>query len=475
VSAIARIAAVAANEARRLWRERLARTLGGLGLGLVLLALMLGELREQQTLDRQASYAGRADTDWVNQPDRHPHRVVHAGDFVFKAPSPLAGIDWGVESHGGRSVFLEGHRQNTANFSDAALSGGLLRLGDLSPSRVVQQWLPLLMLLAGAAGVAGERQQGTLLAALAHGARGAEWLAGKALALWLFGLGMAAPVLGALLVSAVDAPWLTARALGLGATLVASLGLSALGVVLVSAVARDTLSALLAGTVAWFALAIAAGPMAAGLAALAHPAPTQAEVEQRIAAALAAVGDAHDPHSTHFAEFRARVLDRYGVDRIEDLPVNYGGLVMLEGERLSSAAVASEVDRQRDAWAAQRARADAAAWLLPTLSVHHLAQALAGTDLAHHRHFLDAAERRRFETVQALNTLHAEKIGAANDRDQRLDARYWAGIPRTPISLPPLAVAAPSLRAGVPPVALWALLGLVALWRVGRRLERQPC
>ena len=173
MSAASRIATVAVNEARRLWRERLARTLGLLGVGLVLLALLLGALRDAQTAERQADYAARAERDWQTQPDRHPHRVVHAGDFVFKTPGPLARLDWGVESQVGRSVFLEGHRQNTANFSDAALSGGLLRLGDLSPSVVIQQGLPLLMLLAGAAGVAGERQSGALTASVVGGARGA--------------------------------------------------------------------------------------------------------------------------------------------------------------------------------------------------------------------------------------------------------------------------------------------------------------
>jgi len=475
MSALARVRDIALNETRRLWRERLARTLGALGLLLVGLALGLGLLRAAQTAERQAVYAERAHADWHGQPDRHPHRVVHAGDFVFKAPSPLAGIDWGIESQVGRSVFLEGHRQNTANFSDAALSGGLLRLGDLSPSRVVQQWLPLLMLLAGAASLAIERQRGTLLAMLSLGARGREVLAGKALALWAFGLLMAAPVLIALLATAVADPGLAVRATGLGLTLTAALGLAAAGTVLVSAWARDALSALLLGVVAWFALAIAAPPAAAALAALAHPAPTQAEVEQRIAESMAKVGDAHDPDSAHFAAFRERVLAQYGVDRIEDLPVNFGGLVMLEGERLSSAAVAAQVDRQRDAWAAQQSLVAAAGWLLPSLAIRDAAQAFAGTDLGHHRAFLDQAEQRRLATVQALNTLHASRIRAENDRDQRLDAAHWADIPRTPIALPPLRQAAPPAATALATIALWSLLAAFALGWAGQRMDRRAC
>ena len=473
MSALRRTASIAGNELRRLLRERLARTLGLLGASLLLLSLGLGSVREGQTAERQADYAARADQDWHAQPDRHPHRVVHAGDFVFKAPGPLARIDWGIESQVGRSVFLEGHRQNTANFSDAALSGGLLRLGDLSPSLVVQQWLPLLVLLAGAASLAGERQSGVLATSLIGGARGAELLFGKAAALWAFGLLMAVPAFLALLWAVATQPPLIARAAGLGASFAAVLALAAIGTTLVSCWARSVLGALLAGVVAWFALVAVAPRAIASWAELSVPAPTQAEVEQRIAAALAKVGDAHDPNSTHFAAFRQRVLDEYGVSRVEELPVNFGGLVMLEGERLTTAAIAAEVDGQRDAWQAQIDRASAFGWIVPTLAIRHAAQTFAGTDLAHHRDFLDQAEQRRFATVQALNELHATRIAALNDREQKLDASHWADIPRDEITLPALGKAAPDLAITLSPVGLWLLAGCWLFVRLGRRLEER--
>ncbi len=473
MSTVTRLGAVVANEARRLLRERLARTLGALGLLLVALSLALGAWRESQTAERQAAHAARADADWQAQPDRHPHRVVHAGDFVFKAPGPLARLEWGIESQVGRSVFLEGHRQNTANFSDQALSGGLLRLGDLSPSVVVQQWLPLLLVLAGAGAVAGERGRGTLPISLVGGARGVELLCGKAIALWAFGLVMALPVFVDLAYTAGTDPALAGRAFGLGATLAAVLALASMGTVLVSTFSRDVMAALLAGVVAWFALVALAPRATATVAEWVHPAPGQAEVEQRIAAALAEVGDAHDPGSAPFAAFRQRVLDTHGVTRIEDLPLNFGGLVMLEGERLSSAAVSAEINRQRDAWAAQQAVVAGLGWAMPTLAARQATQAFAGTDLAHHRAFLDQAEQRRYATVQALNTLHARKIAAFNDREQRLDASHWGTIPRAPIALPSLQAVAPALEHLLAPLLLWLLaLAAVLAW-AGRRLERR--
>lgn len=467
-----RLCAIAVQEGRRLHRESLARMLGGLGLLLVLLSLGLSTVREIQISERQAAYAERADSDWQNQPDRHPHRVVHAGDFVFKAPGVLSRIDWGIEPQVGRSVFLEGHRQNTANFSDVALSGGLLRLGDLSPSIVVQHWLPLLMLLAGVASVAAERQNGTLLISLIGGARGGELLAGKALALWAFGLLMATPLVLMLLWVALSQPELAGRAAGLGFGFAAGLALAAIGTVLVSAFARTVMVALLVGVVAWFTLVAVAPRAVAAVVELAHPAPSQADIEQRIQASLAVVGDPHDPDSSHFAAFRERVLAEHGVDSFDELPVNFGGLVMLEGERLTSAVVSIEIKRQRDAWEAQSRLVGQLGWLLPPLALRDAAQAFAGTDFAHHRDFLDQVERRRFAMVQALNALHAHEIAALNDRAQRLDAAHWAEIPRTPIVLSSLSETSSRWPQALVQISIGWLLALVALAWTGRRLDR---
>ena len=49
---------------------------------------------------------------FLSQPDRHPHRMVHYGHYVFRAPPPLALFDPGVDAVTGQSLFLEGHRQN---------------------------------------------------------------------------------------------------------------------------------------------------------------------------------------------------------------------------------------------------------------------------------------------------------------------------------------------------------------------------
>ncbi|PTB91957.1 ABC transporter permease, partial [Marivirga lumbricoides] len=68
---------------------------------------------------------------WEANPDKHPHRMAHFGTFAFRIKYPLSIFDFGIESYTGNAIFLEAHKQNMVNFSDAGFSTGLLRFGEL--------------------------------------------------------------------------------------------------------------------------------------------------------------------------------------------------------------------------------------------------------------------------------------------------------------------------------------------------------
>lgn len=466
------VLAIAAAEYRRWWRER--TLLGAVAVALLLVgtSLFLTAERNARLQEQQRRNAETAEADWRAQPDRHPHRVVHFGDYVFKPASTLAAIDWGVESHTGRSVFLEGHRQNTANFSEASQSGALLRFGQMTPAAVSLTLLPLLLIFLGFGTLAGEREAGTLRLLLTQGASGRAIVAGK----WLAMLGVAALALSPLLATsawiALSEPALRWRAVGLLLDHAAYLLLWSGVVVLVSAWATRSGTALIALLALWVLWCVLLPRAVPTLAALAHPLPTRVESDMRAERALKEIGDSHDPDDPHFAEFRERTLRRYGVERVEDLPINYGGLVMIEGERLTSEVHARESAAVHRIMDTQNRWTVRAAWASPAIAAGAVSRAFAATDFAHHRHFVDDAERRRYATVQALNRLHAEKIHHRNDRDQRLDARHWDAIPRHAYRYPPAGFAARASAGPALALACWIVLVAALLAMRGRRLER---
>ena len=133
---------IAADELRLMRRNRVAM------LGLVMLIVLsliaaLTSITHRDENDRiRARFQQQANSEFDGQPARHPHRVVHYGHFVFRPLPPLAAFDPGVDAFTGNTIYLEGHRQNSANFGDVRQSSLLMRFGQLTPAFVLQALAP---------------------------------------------------------------------------------------------------------------------------------------------------------------------------------------------------------------------------------------------------------------------------------------------------------------------------------------------
>lgn len=471
---------VARNEWRLMQRSRVARLALFMLLVLAVVATLTSIAHRNASDDLRARFQAQADQEFDGQPARHPHRMVHYGHFVFRPLPPLAAFDPGVDAFTGNTIYLEGHRQNSANFGDVRQSSLLARFGQLTPAFVLQVLAPLVLVFIGFGLLAGERRSGTLRVLKAHGVTPRDLLLGKGLALGgLAGL-MLLPALASLgwLVIAADAPVLPALILTLGYA--GYLALWVVGIVTVSAMARDPRNALVTLLGLWALTTILVPRVAPDLALAAAPTPTRLETDIAILRDLRKVGDSHNPDDPHFAAFKARTLAQYGVSRVEDLPVNYRGLLALEGEKLTSQLFDDYAERQFEQQRRQGAIVSAFGLLSPAIALRSLSMALAGTDLDGHRRFLSQAEAYRYDIVQRLNRLQAEAVTYSDDSNRnkdpeagrrvRIDAANWSQVPDfayQPASL------SDKLRSAVPGAAIligWLLAGALMLRRAARRL-----
>ena len=467
---------IAREEWRALFRDRVA-VFGLLLLSvLMLVATLTAHEHQHHANAERARYQAQANGQFAQQPDRHPHRVVHYGHFLFRPINPLAAFDPGIDAYTGNTLFLEGHRQNSANFGDVRQSSLLMRFGQLTPAFVLQVLAPLLLVFVGHAGVARERESGTLRLLLAQGVAGRQIVGGKLLALSGFTGLVLAPALLALawFAASGQAPWLLALLLAAGYA--AWLLLWSLAVVWISTLCARGRDALLVLLAAWAVLVILLSRWVPDLANTAIALPTRFETQINVERDYQALGDAHNPEDPKFAEFRDALLSKHGVTRIEDLPVNFKGAVSMEGERQSSELfnryAAAAFDRQRQ----QNALVDGFSWLAPTLALRRLSMAASGTDLLSFQRFIEQGEQYRYDLVQGLNRLHAEALSYADEtnpaRSKRISHTHWQKFPAFDYQAEPLAL---TLRRAAP-AALVLLLWLAALaglaWRAGRRLER---
>lgn len=476
------ILSIARNELRHLVRSRVALT----GLVLTALLTLAAALTSSAYQADQAGLRGRlqaaADAEFESQPDRHPHRVAHYGHFAVRPASGLAALDPGVEAFTGNMIFLEGHRQNSANFGDARQSSLLVRFGQLSPALVLQTVMPLLLIFIGAAAIAGERERGTLRQALLAGVAGRSILAGKVLALAAATAVIATPAIVLLAWLAVSGPARPSAVLVMAAGYAAYLALWIVLIVAVSALVGRSRTALMALVGAWTFSVILVPRIAPEIAAAARPLPTRIETDIAIARDLRTMGDSHDPDDPYFAAFKQKTLQQYGVDRVEDLPVNYRGLLGVEGEKLTSSLFNRYADQAFGAMAAQSRIMDGLAVLSPTVAIRRLSMAAAETDLAGYWRFLRQAEAYRYDLVQRLNWLQAKAVHAEDDAAKgsdaaaearsRISAEHWRQMPAFTPKRPQAGEVVRSAFPALAVLAAWlAAAGLLAA-RAAQRLTR---
>jgi ABC-2 type transport system permease protein len=407
--------AVAAKEWLELARDRRLVALCALIVALMLGALAFGYAENARIL-RERDAATKADRElWVGQSAKNPHAAAHFGQYAFKPLSPLALADPGVDAYVGSAVWLEAHKQNETQFKQARDGGVGARLGSLSLAFILQTIAPLIVILMGFASFSGERESGALKQLLSVGARPRDILAGKALALIgaIFAL-LAPAFIGAALalfffvdrerLSLAD-QFIRLCALGAGyAIYLAGFAFLALGV---SALAKNSRAALVTLLAFWLANSFLAPRLATDAARAFAPTPTWLEFRAGVIQDKSKTFG-HDESHPGFIAFRDETLKKYGVTRIEDLPVNFRGLALRKDDEAGYAIFDRHFGLLQSAFDRQDALRAAPGFLFPLLALRPISMAFAGVDSRSQFDFATAAEahRRDIQNQVSDNIIH---------------------------------------------------------------------
>lgn len=141
------------------------------------------------------------------------------------------------------------------------------------------------------------------------------------------------------------------------------------------------------------------------------------------------------------------------------MPINYNGLLMQEGERLSTQVYSEQHQKIAQRMLQQTAFLSAIAWLNPAIAIQQFSRAVSGSDLAHHQQFLADAEKQRYKTVQYLNGLQTHEVNHETDKEQRIDKHFWQNAPRENITLPSIQFAQAALLQALGVLIVWLILG----------------
>lgn len=422
---MSRVNAILAKDLRELRRDRRLVVMAVLVLALGLTGILTSF---QQVTAYEADRAAALGLDrrtWEGQGKRNPHSAAHFAKWALRPLNGGALLDPGISSHAGSAIWMEAHSQNPARARPAEDRAQPLMVGEFSTAWVLQVLMPLMIAVIAASALARERERGTLRLLLASGASAGSTLRGK-----LASVGtVSAAIAGGLLLPGL------ASALAIGGARFHHLILWTLGhgiflaiVVLVavgvSARARSAGRALLVLVGLWLFAIILVPRAAVSAVEVAAPTPSPAAFWSGIEAAMQ---ERPDPFGDGLEEFGQAMARQYGVARVADLPVDFGGLQLEESERQGNIVFDRFYGELFALYMHQRELMRWSNLLSPLPAIQNVSTALAGTDLMHQIAFQQQAETHRRAMVTQLNTdLIAN--GREAGWDYAADADFWRSV-----------------------------------------------
>lgn len=414
------IGTIAKDEWRYWLRTKLAFAVLCIGLLLVIGSAVLTAKSMAQKAHERQHLQQQAEETFFNQPARHPHRMVHYGHYAFRTPPPLSMIDPGVDAYTGTSIFLEGHRQNTAMFADRQAGGGLAVYGSLSPAFLLQILVPLLLILIGYNTITREREGGTLAQIVTQGVSPIKIILGKGLALSTVAALFIVPLLiAAVFAIAAGEAVSTALFFVLGYFIYLLIWCAA--IILCSILMKTANSSLAALLAVWVVFILVIPRLSTTVAQTVIEAPGKIETDFAVIEALSKTGDGHNAADPAFEELKANILKQYNVDSIADLPVNFRGVVAEYSEAVQTDLLNKFAENRMKIELDQARIARIFGWFSPVLGMRDYSMKIAGVDLETYHRFLRETEKLRFDFVQSLNKIHAEKLNYADDMNRSTD------------------------------------------------------
>ena len=460
------LSTIVRKELRDFARDGRFRWVAATVLVLSVLGLASGWQYRGSSIELRSAAEQTDEASWLGQGKRNPHSAAHFARYAFKPTPPLTYFDRGINRYVGEAVWLEAHSQDPFEFRQAEDTSTALRFGELTAAWTLQYLLPLLIVILGFGTIAGERESGTLRQLASLGVRPSTLATGKMLGVaTAMGLVLApAFVVGAgLLALAGGTNDLVVR--GTGLLVVYTLYLAAfVGVTFwVSARARSARSALVALLGFWVIVVLVVPRLAADFGEWLHPSPSSAQFHD-------ALGEELEAAKAAGADFERQLLARYGVSSRDELPISYAGARLQASEERSNPIFDEHFGRLWATYERQGQVHAIAGLLSPMILTRDLSMALAGTDVAHHRHFADAAEQHRRVFIKFLNDdMTANAVGA--DFAYVAGHELWASAPRFDYRAPEVGEA---LRPHATSLALlvgWAGLAFAGAVTATRRLR----
>lgn len=368
---------------------------------------------------------------WENIQEMNPHGAAHYGTYAFKPANILSSLDEGVQGVTGNVLRVEGHVQNEIVHSEASQMQSISKFGKLKSSLLLQYIIPVMLIFLAFGSISQERQSGRLKLLLLQGTKPLPLLLGKTLAVWGYGLALLAlTVLTYLLINLqrLDANLLSRTVLLLVAYGIYFFVLSGLTVFLSARWQSSTL-ALTTMLGLWMIWSVFLPNILMSSVEKSYPLPSRTDFKAAMREDRSKGIDGHNPSDEREKELEKEVLAKYGVEKREDLPINFDGLVMQADEDYGNKVWDKHFGNIREVMSNQKRMYQLGGLLNPFISLQNASMGFSASDNLHHQAFLLQVENYRRDFIKMLNDKHAYGGSRTGDWDWKADNAFYASVP----------------------------------------------
>ncbi|SEB51621.1 ABC-2 type transport system permease protein [Tenacibaculum sp. MAR_2009_124] len=426
------------------------------------------------------NHQDKARKSWEENPDKHPHRMAHFGTFAFRVQHPLSIFDSGIESYTGNSIFLEAHRQNTANFSEASLSSGLIRFGDLNIAMLLQLILPLIIFFIGYSAISSEKENGTLKIFYSQGLNMKEILLGKSLGLFFVsGLFFIPGLLALWSIAFIDFEGvhssLMKRVVLISIFYIVFYLILTFVTVLISGISTNSNRALLSLLGGWLLFFIIIPKTAQVVGNSLYPNLSKIEFRAAVEEEVSKRGDSHNPNDPYFINLKDSILVANDVKDVNDLPFNYGGFIMSKGEEQTAIIYNIMHKKLINSYRNQNSVPNILVVLNPYLAIKNLSMGLSGTDFNTYVSFLNQTENYRYKQSQYMNELQmkfiSNKAKSSEGKVHVVDKEYWKSAPKFDYRFISISNTINNQILGIMALCFWCLLIFFSIVKFSNRFK----
>ena len=418
------------NEWRGFFRNRLFVILIIVFATALLLTTYFGIVQNNKQIQAQQEAQEHIREQWDEMDPTNPHRAAHFGSYAFKSTTILNSLDEGINAVTGNVLRLEGHTQNDVMFSEASQSLLVSKFGKLKPSLLFQFIIPLFLIFLSFNSYIKERESGRLKLLLVQGASLKKIVFSKVISVWAIGFVML------LFTTFIQLIFNTNQ---LNFDVVFRLILLVFSysayyfilinlTVLLSLIFKSSTGALSLTIVTWVMWTIFLPKIIGNTVEKTSPLPTRVEFQNAMDIDRSKGIDGHNPSGERKKELESETLAKYKVNSLEELPVNFLGILMQADEEYGNEVWDKHFGSLYLQMQAQKSNYQLSGFFNPFASIQSLSMGTAGTDMFHHLDFLRQAEHYRRFFIKKLNDEYAFGGSKTGDRGWKADTEFFQSV-----------------------------------------------